>query len=432
MPFSKGSDAMKKKLKWKLLTIAIGMAVLIGCAVPFVNDSADYASDRTAHNLRKAAPVAYVHDTGLAQAGRWEGKGGFTFASHSLEKVGDETIDKESSVALPELESPDRTPDETLNRLVIYNARLVAVVPRIDHAIAHMKALADALGGYMQTQIGRSITLKIPANNFKTAIAEVENLGEVTDRQIKGTDVTEEMQDLQIRLDNAENLRNRYIRLLEKCNTVEETLKVEKQLGRLTEEIETIKGRMQYLQNNVAFSTLTVVFNSPVPQEDIYQRTPFAWVHELTEQMHYPQTTQPNKGRRFWQSSLFDVPDEFVLYFDQSGSAKAMSADCVMISVRKVANYSGGSQTFWSDLARRILVEEKTLHIGEEKELDLPRKRKAKLYIGQKELVDGDYGYLLALHVVEKEVYVFEAWGPLEKFEGARTSLTNTIKTLKS
>jgi hypothetical protein len=43
------------------------------------------------------------------------------------------------------------------------------------------------------------ITIKVPADKFQDAIVACEKLGEVTSREIKGSDITEQMRDLRIR-----------------------------------------------------------------------------------------------------------------------------------------------------------------------------------------------------------------------------------------
>ncbi|MBU1718111.1 MAG: DUF4349 domain-containing protein, partial [Bacteroidetes bacterium] len=65
-------------------------------------------------------------------------------------------------------------------------------------------------------------------------------------------------QDLNIRLENAEKARNRYLELLKLAATVEETLKVEKELERLNTEIDLLKGKLNRYSHLVDFSTIDV------------------------------------------------------------------------------------------------------------------------------------------------------------------------------
>ena len=86
----------------------------------------------------------------------------------------------------------------------------------------------------MQEVAGASVTVRVPAAQFDQAVRAVEKTGEVVDRQLKASDVTEEMRDLHIRLDNAEKLRQRLLGILEKSQKVEDAIKVEAELARVS------------------------------------------------------------------------------------------------------------------------------------------------------------------------------------------------------
>jgi hypothetical protein len=72
--------------------------------------------------------------------------------------------------------------------------------------------------------------------------------------------VTEEFIDIQARIKTKKELENRYKELLAKANTVEELLSIEKELGTLRTEIESIEGRLKYLQDRVSLSSLTIEY----------------------------------------------------------------------------------------------------------------------------------------------------------------------------
>jgi hypothetical protein len=54
---------------------------------------------------------------------------------------------------------------------------------------------------------------------------------------------------------------------LKKAKNVIEILEIEKQIGQLRSEIESIEGRLKYLQNQVSFSTLTMTFYEDLPNQ---------------------------------------------------------------------------------------------------------------------------------------------------------------------
>ncbi|NIP23430.1 MAG: DUF4349 domain-containing protein [Phycisphaerae bacterium] len=331
---------------------------------------------------------------------------------------------------LPEAESPEVDTARS-ERLVVYNAVINVVVQNISQSIGQLRSTVSAMGGYMQSMTSSSITLKVPAKRFTEALAEVEKLGEVTHKDIKGTDVTEQMRDLNIRLANAENVRGRLTKLLERADKVEDAIKIEKELERITETIELLKGKISHLKNSVAFSTLTVHFNSPVPQKDIGIKIPFYWVHELGTGL-----TEPVRKYRYtrsspWRKSMFDLPGGYVKYYEDRYSDRAMSAESVMIYAHSERNYKGGEVEFWATLVRRVLVGEKVFNIDKREELELKGKRTAVVLRGSKEIGLKQYGYLIALATSKKYVTIFEAWGPLEEFEKDRSKIEEAVKSLR-
>ena len=86
-------------------------------------------------------------------------------------------------------------------------------------------------------------------------------------KEITSQDVTTEFIDIEARLKAKKVLENRYIELLKKANKVSEMLEIEAQLSAIREEIEAKQGQLNYMQNRVSFSTITVEFYKTVATE---------------------------------------------------------------------------------------------------------------------------------------------------------------------
>jgi len=337
--------------------------------------------------------------------------------------------DSTDTQALPSAQKPEVDPAQT-GRLFVYNAVMNVVVERISDALNSIKATVINMGGYMQEMSSKSITLKVPAGKFQDVIAEVEKLGEVTRKDIKGSDVTEEMRDLTIRLKNAEEVRDRLANLLDKAEKVEDILKIEKELERITETIELLKGKIAYLQNRIAFSTITIYFNSKLPQTTLPTGTPFHWVHNLGSEMSQPVDTRTHESSYF-SRSMFEFPDGYIKYYEDKIRNRAMSAKGVIIHVHKEKNYKGGTIEFWSSLVRRVLVEQKVMHIDKQTELKLNKKNDAVLFKGSKQIGTRQFGYLAVIAATKRNVYVFEAWGPKQEFDKDVGKLETAAKSMQ-
>jgi hypothetical protein len=71
-------------------------------------------------------------------------------------------------------------------------------------------------------------------------------------------DVTEEYVDLEAQLSNLQATEAQYLVLLEKAETVEDMLKVQKELSNVRGQIEQIEGRMKYLEQTSETSLIEV------------------------------------------------------------------------------------------------------------------------------------------------------------------------------
>lgn len=122
----------------------------------------------------------------------------------------------------------------------------------------------SSIYGYGGRKSGQ-ITLRIPQKNFYSAIEQIESLGTVRSKEIRGQDVTEEFIDTGARLGNLKKQENRLSEILKMANTVKDVLEVEHELERVRGEIERLTGRLNYLNQSVEMSTITVNAAEPVP-----------------------------------------------------------------------------------------------------------------------------------------------------------------------
>lgn len=167
--------------------------------------------------------------------------------------------------------------------LLIYTAQIGMAVFQVNESLDKVEAIARELGGFLAKRDERSITIRVPVARFDEAVKRLDAVGDVLQRNVAVEDVTAEYVDLEIRLKNARAVRDRLEKLLEKAANVEESVLLEKELGRVAGEIERIEGRLKFLRDRAAFSTITVSFQ-PRPRESIDPtgpRLPVDWLNNL-------------------------------------------------------------------------------------------------------------------------------------------------------
>ena len=196
-----------------------------------------------------------------------------------------------------------------------------------------------------------------------------------------------------------------------------DTLEIEKELERVTQEIELMKGKIQYLQAHVAFSSIQVTVNSPLPQKEMVAQIPFDWVRELGDGLVSGNVElSPDTSHWLPRNSRFVLPANYIRYYERDYVTEAMSSDGMLIKLKRQDNYDGGDVGFWSDLCRRTLVENRTIAMEPTQDLQLKSGDGVKLFVGSKEIGGKPFGYMLGVVATKRHVYTFEAWGPKEQF----------------
>jgi hypothetical protein len=170
------------------------------------------------------------------------------------------------------------------SRKLIYKGNFEIVVGDVNDSLRRTQQLATEMGGYLQS-LGRDcIEIHVAAQNFQKSVAAIEKLGTVVNREISAKNVTDEYFDMQIRLKSAKAMQDRLIALLAKAVTVKEALEVERELNRTRADIERLEGQLADLDKQVAYSTLSIHFQTTSPTvagTSLEPSLPFLWLHQL-------------------------------------------------------------------------------------------------------------------------------------------------------
>lgn len=172
------------------------------------------------------------------------------------------------------------TDDAVMDRMIVRTASLSLVVEDTEEAVEDIERLTTELEGYvsnLQTwrhndQLAGTVTVRIPVVYFEQARERLKELAvELESENVSGQDVTEEYVDLGARLKNLEVAEEELLELLasaqETHKNAESILAIYREITSVRQQIEQIKGRMQYLENASDLATLTVTL-TPVEIED--------------------------------------------------------------------------------------------------------------------------------------------------------------------
>lgn len=165
------------------------------------------------------------------------------------------------------------------DQMVVKNADVRLLVKDSDAALDGVTQIAGDVRGYIissrvwfQDYYGTNykyaaLTIGVPADQFETALRRMRGLSiRVLDENATGEDVTDQYVDLQSQLNNLEATRDRIKGFLAQAKTVDEALRINQQLSDIEAQIEQVKGKMNYLSNRSAFSTITVNIEPQLPE----------------------------------------------------------------------------------------------------------------------------------------------------------------------
>ncbi|VUD64907.1 hypothetical protein TDB9533_03430 [Thalassocella blandensis] len=151
----------------------------------------------------------------------------------------------------------------TNTRLVQRSARLEIEVDNVDQAQSKINMLFISNQGLIESTSSRSekrlwLSGKVPAEALDTVLSELHLIGKVTSESLNTADVTDTVLDIDARLSNLKQLRERFRALLAKASAVEELISIEKELARIQTDIDSIESRRQQLLGDVAQSNIHI------------------------------------------------------------------------------------------------------------------------------------------------------------------------------
>ena len=174
---------------------------------------------------------------------------------------------------LPAAEEPQQNLTESpsgalANRKLIRNATVELEIVSFDDAVQKITAFANEERGYVATsssekqangKLRGEVVVKVLPENLDRFLQRVRTLGDLKNQTLGTEDVTKAYFDTDARLKNARVMEQRLVEMLKtKTGKVADLLQVEKELGRVREEIEKMQGELKYWDSQVQFATVTI------------------------------------------------------------------------------------------------------------------------------------------------------------------------------
>jgi Domain of unknown function (DUF4349) len=165
--------------------------------------------------------------------------------------------------------NPVEAPASALaNRKLIRNAQIELEILSFDTAVQKITAFANEERGYVATtnsekqangKLRGQVVVKVVPENLDRFVQKIHDLGELKNQTLGTEDITKAYFDTDSRLKNARVMEQRLIDMLKKkSDDINDLLRVERELGRVREQIEQMQGELKYWDSQVQFATVTI------------------------------------------------------------------------------------------------------------------------------------------------------------------------------
>jgi hypothetical protein len=158
------------------------------------------------------------------------------------------------------------------SRKIIYTANLVVETREFSKCMATVDGVLAEYGGYRESSqeygvpdadtkaSGRTavITLRMPISKYDAAMDELQAMGNVLSKNESTEDVSRQYVDTEARNKTLKMQRDQLYDLLAKADSMENIIALQNEITRLTVEIEQMTAQLNYWDDKVSYSTITV------------------------------------------------------------------------------------------------------------------------------------------------------------------------------
>ncbi|SDD42590.1 DUF4349 domain-containing protein [Actinokineospora iranica] len=151
-----------------------------------------------------------------------------------------------------------------VDRKLVRSATLEIAAPRVAEAADTARGEAIAVGGYAgQEQIGEhsaTLTLHVPSDKLDAVLQRLTDgsVGQVRSRNQTAEDVTEQLIDVESRIETQRASLNRVRALLDRATDISEIVRLESEVTRREADLDSLLKRREGLAGSVAMSTVTL------------------------------------------------------------------------------------------------------------------------------------------------------------------------------
>ena len=163
-----------------------------------------------------------------------------------------------------------------LGRDIIYTAAIAVEVNDVAEATREASRIMQRFGGLLfgqettgGTEPRTVLVFRVLPEDFSQALDALGSIGTVRNQQVSADDVTERVVDLESRINTAEASVERLRTLLENATNINDIADLENQLLQRETNLETLRGQLRTVQDQVDLATVTLTITEAVIRPSI-------------------------------------------------------------------------------------------------------------------------------------------------------------------
>jgi hypothetical protein len=138
----------------------------------------------------------------------------------------------------------------------------------LEAAVDRGRAVATGLAGFVVSSSSRraranqpeqaTLVLRVPSRSYERALAALTDVGRIETLRESSEEVSEEFVDLESRARHLRAVEVQMLELLNRAGTVAAALAVQDRLNAIQLELEQVRGRLRFLENQTSFATISL------------------------------------------------------------------------------------------------------------------------------------------------------------------------------
>lgn len=193
-----------------------------------------------------------------------------TTPSYKYSDIGIASLSAPSGYS-PEMSLESSIQDSSGSRMVIQSSNLSLLVKDVKDSGDKILGYTKENGGYMvTTSFNRptespyaTITIRVPSEKFEETLNYFRSLAlKVANENIQGKDVTDQYEDIEEHLATLTKTKIRLEAIMDMTNDVSEIIKVQREIINIQTQIDSLIGRKQAIEEEVAMTKITVYLST--------------------------------------------------------------------------------------------------------------------------------------------------------------------------